>query len=310
MELHQIRYFLAACETLNFTRAAEMRNVSQPALTKAIHMLEYELGGTLFDTQSRPIQLTAFGELLRDRFAKVEDMLAEIKTTSTKFHKMEDSTFTIGIINTMGDEVFIDIVRMLQEQLLGVSLVIAHASQAKLTDALKSGKLELAIVTAHPLKSNLLEGGTLFTEPYVMAVSPEHPFAERKSVRLEEIEGEDFVDRAHCEKKVAILQAFEERNISVKQHLSTDQDEFARTMISAGLGIGIMPLSLIKPPLRPVAFDDMDMQRDLRLVQRKDRLLSPVATKVRDAIVSGKLETPAINRSKSGLALGEHNDVI
>lgn len=301
MELHQIRYFLAACETLNFTRAAEMRNVSQPALTKAIHMLEYELGGALFDTQSRPIQLTTFGELLLDRFAKVEDMLAEIKTTSTKFHRMEDSTFTIGIINTVGDEVFIDLVRMLQEQLLGVSLVITHASQAKLIEALKSGKLELAIITAHPLKSGLLEGGALFTEPYVMVVSPEHPFAERKSVRLEDIEGQDFVDRAHCEKKAVFQQIFEERNISLKQHLTTDQDEFARTMISAGLGLGIMPLSLIKPPLRAIPFDDLNMKRELRLVQRKDRRLSPVAIEVRQAIVSGKLETPALSQSESDM---------
>ncbi len=293
MELHQIRYFLAACETLNFTRAAEMRNVSQPALTKAIHMLEYELGGTLFDTQSRPIQLTAFGELLRDRFAQVEDMLAEIKTTSTKFHKMEDSTFTIGMLNTIGDSVFIDIVRTLQEQLLGVSLIIAHASQNRLTEDLKAGKLELAIVTAHPIKSNLLEGGTLFSEPYVLTVAPDHPLAARDSVKLEEIEGLDFVDRAHCEKKEAILAMLEERNISIKEHLSTDQDEFARTMIAAGLGFGIMPLSLIKPPLKAKPFENMKLQREIRLVQRKDRLLSPVAIKVRDAIISGKLESVA-----------------
>jgi len=47
MEMHQVRYFLALCETLNFTRAAESCNVSQPALTRAVHKLEEELGGLL-----------------------------------------------------------------------------------------------------------------------------------------------------------------------------------------------------------------------------------------------------------------------
>src|SRR6202022_2133814 len=47
MQMNQIRYFLAVCETLNFTRAAEKCNVSQPALTRGIHKLEEELGGLL-----------------------------------------------------------------------------------------------------------------------------------------------------------------------------------------------------------------------------------------------------------------------
>ena len=48
MELYQIKYFLALAETLNFTRAAERCNVSQPSLTRAVKKLEEELGGELF----------------------------------------------------------------------------------------------------------------------------------------------------------------------------------------------------------------------------------------------------------------------
>ncbi len=48
MEMHQVRYFLAVAEKLNFTRAAEQCGVTQPALTRAIKSLEEELGGLLF----------------------------------------------------------------------------------------------------------------------------------------------------------------------------------------------------------------------------------------------------------------------
>jgi LysR family transcriptional regulator, hydrogen peroxide-inducible genes activator len=47
MQIHHIRYFLAVCNTLNFTKAAEQSNVSQPALSRAIHQLETEVGGLL-----------------------------------------------------------------------------------------------------------------------------------------------------------------------------------------------------------------------------------------------------------------------
>jgi len=49
-----------------------------------------------------------------------------------------------------------------------------------------------------------------------------------------------------------------------------------------------MPLSLITPPLKAIAFEDVDMRREIRVVHRKDRLLSPAATKVRDTIIANK----------------------
>ena len=52
MEMHQIRYFLAVARTLNFTRAADQCNVTQPSLTRAIQKLEEEFGGLLFKSES------------------------------------------------------------------------------------------------------------------------------------------------------------------------------------------------------------------------------------------------------------------
>ena len=61
MEMHQVRYFVALCETLNFTRAAEKCNVTQPSLTRAIKLLEDELGGPLFNRERNQTHLTELG---------------------------------------------------------------------------------------------------------------------------------------------------------------------------------------------------------------------------------------------------------
>jgi len=66
MEMHQVRYFLAVARTLNFTRAADECNVSQPSLTRAIKQLEAELGGDLF-RRERPTQLTELGQRMCGR---------------------------------------------------------------------------------------------------------------------------------------------------------------------------------------------------------------------------------------------------
>jgi len=70
MQMHQIRYFLALCEELSFTRAARRSGVSQPSLTNAIIALERELGGTLF--QRKPlIALTALGHAILPYLSRI-----------------------------------------------------------------------------------------------------------------------------------------------------------------------------------------------------------------------------------------------
>ncbi len=286
MELHQIRYFLAACETLNFTRAAEMRHVSQPALTKAIHMLEDELGGALFDTQSRPIRLTAFGALLRGQFAQIHDILLDIKTTAKRFHMLEDSTFAIGILNTIGQNRFVEIVRRLQEHLLGVSITITHIGQNQLIEALNSGKLELAIVPWCPGFASQIEGAELYEEPYMLAVPDKHRFAQAPSVALADLDKEGFVQRSHCEQITEIRDILTAKKISMELHLDTDQDGFAKLMIGAGLGVGIMPQSLITPPLVGVPIDDLGVSRAFHIAHKKGRSLSPIAEKVFETLAA------------------------
>ncbi len=65
MEMHQIRYFLAICECLNFTRAAEQCHVARPSLTRAIKKLEAELGGPLLRRERNHTHLTELGRLIR-----------------------------------------------------------------------------------------------------------------------------------------------------------------------------------------------------------------------------------------------------
>jgi LysR family transcriptional regulator, hydrogen peroxide-inducible genes activator len=76
MHLNQITYFLAVCEELNFTRAAQRCGVSQPALTGCIKRLEIEVGGDLF-TRKPTVEMTELGRLLQPKFAQISQEVAE-----------------------------------------------------------------------------------------------------------------------------------------------------------------------------------------------------------------------------------------
>jgi LysR family hydrogen peroxide-inducible transcriptional activator len=85
LQMHQVRYFLALCEELNFHRAARRCGISQPSLTTAIRALELELGGALFHREPS-VALTRLGRAVRpylDKIARNADHAREVARTVT-----------------------------------------------------------------------------------------------------------------------------------------------------------------------------------------------------------------------------------
>src|SRR5205814_5175644 len=96
MELFQVRYFLALAKTLNFTRAAEACNVTQPALTRAIQRLEEELGGPLFQRERNLTQLTELGRLMRPMLEQALAAAESAKQHAQRFRKAELASLRLG----------------------------------------------------------------------------------------------------------------------------------------------------------------------------------------------------------------------
>jgi DNA-binding transcriptional LysR family regulator len=98
MELHQIRYFVALSRSLNFTRAAERCNITQPALTKAIQRLEGELGGELIYRERRQFtKLTEFGKLVLPRLEEILSAADDARRSAEDFRKRKETPLKIGL---------------------------------------------------------------------------------------------------------------------------------------------------------------------------------------------------------------------
>ncbi len=106
MELHEIRYFLAVCETLNFTRAAERVNVTQPALTRAIQKMEAEFGGLLFRRERNRTHLTDLGQLVRPHLERALRQTETATKTARGFLKLENASINLGVMCTIGPLLF------------------------------------------------------------------------------------------------------------------------------------------------------------------------------------------------------------
>ena len=97
MEMHQIRYFLALCEELNFTRAAERCNVAQPSLTRAVRLLEEEFGGALVNRERANTHLTELGRVMRPHLADVYAQAQLARSEAQKLKTAKRLTLKLGV---------------------------------------------------------------------------------------------------------------------------------------------------------------------------------------------------------------------
>ncbi|MEO1251479.1 MAG: LysR family transcriptional regulator [Pseudomonadota bacterium] len=286
MEMYQIRYFLATCETLNLTKAAEASNVSQPALTKALKLLEDELGGSLFDRRARPLRLTELGKRLENRFRAIADITDEITANAKLFKSLNDATYTLGMISTIGSEPFDRIIRAIRSRAPGISLSLRLIPQGELVEELRTGDLELAVITNDVNDTEEFETTPLYDEPYFLAMDERHVLAMQETVRLQDLGRVEYVNRTHCELNQRFDQLARDQGVVITNRLSTDQDAIACDMIEAGLGVSMMPHFLCDSIPVKKTISDLHLERSLVLAQRPGRTLSESASTIRDIIIT------------------------
>src|SRR5882724_9971137 len=97
VEMHQIRYFLAVAEALNFTRAAEACNVAQPSLTRAIKLLEDEFGGPLFHRERANTHLPELGRMVEPHLRSVLEQASAAKTIAKDFKSIKKTKLKLGV---------------------------------------------------------------------------------------------------------------------------------------------------------------------------------------------------------------------
>src|SRR5689334_1677776 len=101
MEVHQIRYFLATVSELNFTKAAEKCNVSQPSLTRAIKQLEGELGGDLFRRERPQAQLTELGQRMLPLLKQCYESALGARSLASELKKGQVGSLRIALSRTI-----------------------------------------------------------------------------------------------------------------------------------------------------------------------------------------------------------------
>ncbi|WP_114239692.1 LysR family transcriptional regulator [Dyella sp. C9] len=286
ISLRQLRVFLAVARQQHFRRAAESLHLSQPAVSRHIAELEGELGVRLFDRTTREVIPTEAGRYLENAIGRVLDELegvldqvhSESERRRGKVHVASVPTLSAGLM----PQCIAECAQLYPE----LTIQLHDQAQTQVLDAVLGGEVDFGVAVA-PTATGEFDSELILRDPFVLVCRPDHPLAQLDRVPWRKLSGQPLVllDYSSGSRRL-IDHALAKRHIEVNIVQQTGHTLTAFRMVEAGLGISVSPAlsppppNLVTRPLTPVE------HRDVVLLKRRQRSLSPLATLVWDQLRS------------------------
>jgi len=287
MEMHQVRYFLALCEELNFTRAAERCHVAQPSLTRAIKQLEEEMGGALFHRERANTHLSELGRTLKPYLEQVYGRAEQAKQQAQEFIRLQKTPLRLGLMCTIAPTLLLDLVAAVRMRHPGIELHIVDEAAPALQERLVAGSLDVAVYALPSLADDeRLHHMPLYREQFQIVMEPGHRLAGLEAIRVKDLDGEHYLARVNCEMGPAADAIFDAQDVGGPTVYHSERDDWILAMAAAGLGYAFMPsLSVDHPGVVARALIDPEIWREVALVTVRGRPHSPgVGALVKEAM--------------------------
>jgi DNA-binding transcriptional LysR family regulator len=237
LERYLLRYFTAVIDQGNFSRAAASCNVSQPTLSAGIAKLERTIGQALFFRSNQRVELTEAGARLQVHARRIEREFNLALHSFSLSHTLP--LLRLGVLSSVPGAI---VAAALRRSAPGSQhrFELMFGSERELASNLAKGRLDVALTVVSRGTTRFLEQ-PVCTEGYSLAMAADHPLAGQIEVHAEQLAGEVMIVRRHCEALSETSRFFTERGVRPHFALRTVNDERALQMISAGLGITVMP---------------------------------------------------------------------
>ncbi|MFC4729661.1 DNA-binding transcriptional regulator OxyR [Coralloluteibacterium thermophilus] len=279
MNFRDLKYLVALAEHRHFGRAAEACFVSQPTLSTQIRKLEEELGVSLFERAPRRVMLTPVGQQIAERARKVIADVQQMGEIARRSRDPEAGTVRLGLFPTLGPYLLPHVVPAIRARFPRLELLLVEEKTDQILTRLREGRLDAAVL-ALPVHDEQLHVEPLFEEPFILAVPQQHALAGRGALSMSDLDREHLLllEEGHCLRDQALdvcrLSGADERDGFRATSLET-----LRQMVAAGVGITLLPMLAVQPPVpnspgvELVRFADEAPHRQIGMVWRRSSAL-------------------------------------
>lgn len=287
VELHQLRYFVAVAEQRHFTRAAQGLGVAQPSVSKAIRLLERELGTELFHRRRGDLTLTTAGEAFLPWARQVVTSLASAVDEAREVGGLRRGRLSVGATPSITTSILPQALARYHAAYPGIELRIHEAGSRDLVRELDEGRLDLALVIL-PVAHRSLETVPLLREELVVAVPDGHALAGRRRIELAALRDTPLVMfREGYDLRSTTLAACVSAGFEPVFAVEGGEMDGVLRLTEAGIGVAVVPSMVVTKggPLRAVRIAPA-LERTVAFAYRRDRRLARAAEELIEHVTS------------------------
>jgi len=297
MDFDQLETFQEVARLSSFSRAAEKRFRTQPAISSQIRALEEEVGARLLDRSGGKVSLTAPGKIFLKYVEDTLDARKAIFTAIAETERVPRGEIIVGANEGTCLHILPEVFAQFKKQYPDVAVNIKRADYAKILESVIDNSVDFGVVSL-PVTDNRLTVVLIHRDELVAIAPPSHPLAKLKSATVAEAAKYPLVLPKAGHTRDALENLFHERKLKPSYAMELDSSELLKRFVAADVGIGFIARSNVLEDVRAevlvaVAISDAQVRRDLALVFRKDKALSRAALAFIDATVKLKTSSPA-----------------
>jgi DNA-binding transcriptional LysR family regulator len=280
MQIESLKVFCDLAETESFTKAAQINQVTQSAVSQQISALERLFKSLLIERSKKRFRLTREGQVLYDYSKQV------VKTYDALRHKLEEikeiisGTIRVATIYSVGLHDLPPYVKKFLKNYPTVNVHVEYRRANQVYEDVIGNVVDLGLV-AYPTRDNKLEIVPLRKDPLVLICHPQHPLGKSKSVRIKALSGQKFIGfEPDIPTRKALDRILKDHSVQVQHVMEFDNIETVKRAVEIDAGVAIVPQGTVlqevaKQTLGQVALDDGEFYRPLAAIYKKNKVLSP-----------------------------------
>lgn len=281
MDFDQLETFLEVARHSSFSRAAERRFRTQPAISSQIRALEEEVGAKLFDRSGGKVALTGAGKVFQEYAEQTLLSRKAMLVTVAEMERVPRGEIVVGANEATCLHILPEVFAEFKKQYPEVGVQISRLERAKILESIIDNSVDFGVVST-PLDDKRLTVVNIHRDELVIIVAAGHPLSRKKQASVAEVAQFPVLLPKAGRTRDALENLFDDRRLKPKIAMELDSSELLKRFVAADVGVGFIARSNVNEEVRAgtlaaVAMADGSIRRDLALVFRKDKALSRAA---------------------------------
>jgi DNA-binding transcriptional LysR family regulator len=280
MQIESLKVFCDLAETKSFTKAAQINSVTQSAVSQTVSALERRFASLLIERSKKNFRLTPEGEVFYDYSKRILQTCDALHSRLQEIENVISGNIRVATIYSIGLHVLPPYVKRFLKGYPTVNVHVEYRRDDQVYENVLGNVVDLGLV-AYATRDARLEVVPIKKDTLVLICHPQHPLAQKKSVKVKALNGVKFINfERDIPTRKALDKMFKDHRVAVQQVMQFDNIETVKRAVEIDSGVAIVPQETISEEIATGTLAAVELEggaysRPLSVIYKKSKVLSP-----------------------------------